>query len=102
MKALTKKYGEIEILSVLENTKTVKCLVDGVEKNLMYEFVNITNMDGSVLDFSNIKIQPKSDIYYQKGGTIGRKESKLANMIAEGTNYATFNKISKTFNNDGI
>lgn len=102
MKALTKKFGEIEIISVFENTKTVKCLVEGVEKNLMYEFVNITNLDGSELDFSNIKIQPKSDVYYQKGGSVGKKESKLAAIIANGTNHATYNHRTKRFNNDGI
>lgn len=112
MKALTKKFGEIIILST-ENKNSIKVSVNGEVKHLMPSFVQITNLDGSAIDFSTLEIREKIEpIVFLPSTEESRKRSelmsnmpkkqKLADIIANGVNHATYNHKTKKFNNDGI
>lgn len=93
MKALTKKFGEITILST-ENKNSIKVSVNGEVKFLMPAFVEMTNLDGSKIDFATLEIKEEITIgIYQltdaeKAMPSTRKPStkkmKLADIMAMG------------------
>ena|SRR5690554_2677379 len=100
MKAITKKFGTVEILEKTDVIVRVK-LEDGKEKSLMPKFIKFFNEDGSeITDFSNVKNAIKIPENIGGKSSTGRKTSKLAEMQGawmERNGYTEFNHLTKKY-----